>query len=333
MIANMYPSKGNCSGNFIRDQVKSLEKKGIHVNKVVKKSQNPLYYIPFLVSSIFNVFFRNHDLIHAHFVPHSALIPSLLKLKPLVVQFHGSDARIIPWKNRINYYLTKFVTIRADKIIVVSEELKSILLSRLEVPEYKIEVISVGVDTELFHPVDKEKVRRRIGIGLEEKVVLFVGRITKMKGVELIYQCASQTPSIKYIFVGKKNDNEAKDLPNCIFAGEIPHSEIPCWMNSADVLVLPSYSEGLPTVVAEALSCSVPAIVSDVGGCSEVVKDGKTGFLIEVGNAAQLMDKILYLFANEEQTNNMGREGRKDIVERYDLEVEIGRIDELYRSL
>lgn len=318
MIANMYPSKGNCSGNFIRDQVKSLEKNGIYVNKVVKKSQNILYYIPFLLSSVLNICFTDYDLVHAHFVPHSALVPAILKFKPLVVQFHGSDARIIPWKNKVNYYLTKFVTIRADRIIVVSEELKNILVSRIGVPDYKVDVISVGVDTELFHPMDKNKLRRDLGLGIEAKIVLFVGRITQLKGIDLIYQCASNTPDIQYIFIGRKSDEKGKDLDNCIFVGEVPHSEIPYWMNAADILILPSYSEGLPTVVAEALSCGIPVVVSDVGGCPEVVLDEETGFVIRTGDADQLKSRILYLFSDKEIIRKMGCAGRSDVVERYD---------------
>ncbi len=333
MIANMYPSKGNCFGNFIRDQVKSLETRGIYIDKVVKKRQHPIYYVPFLFSSMFKILLSDYDIIHAHFVPHSALIPAILKRKPFVVQFHGSDARIIPWQNKINYYLTKFVTIRADRIIAVSEELKNILVSRLDVSSSKVDVISVGVDTELFHPMDKKGVRKSLGLDVEAKIILFVGRITQLKGVELIYRCASQTPSIKYMFIGKKSDEKARDLQNCIFVGEIPHSEIPCWMNAADVLVLPSYSEGLPTVVAEALSCGIPAIVSDAGGCPEIVKGGETGFIIGTGDADQLKSKILYLFSDEEIIRKMGHLGRLDVVERYDHKHLIEKLVSVYLSL
>lgn len=333
MIANMYPSRGNCSGNFIRDQVKSLEKSGIDVNKVVKKNRNPVYYISFLGLSALKLIFSDYDLVHAHFVPHSALMPALLKRKPLVVQFHGSDARIIPWKNKFNYSLTKFVTLRADKIIAVSEEIKHILVSRFDVPSSKVEVISVGVDTELFHPMDKQKMRVKLGVNIKKDIVLFVGRITEMKGVELIYQCASQTPDVDYIFIGKKIDEKAKDLNNCAFVGEIPHSEIPNWMNAADVLVLPSYSEGLPTVVGEALSCGIPAIVSDVGGCPEVVKDEVTGFVVRTGDAEQLMDRIVHLFSDKQIIRKMGFEGRLDMVERYDHNNLINKLNYVYGSL
>ncbi len=333
MIANMYPSKNNCSGNFIRDQVKSLESRGIDVDKVVKKSRNPLYYIPFLLHSVSKLFFSDYDVIHAHFVPHSALMPAIFKRKPLVIQFHGSDARLIPWKNRFNYYLTVYVIRKADVIIAVSEEIKTILVSRFGVLSSKIEVISVGVDTEMFYPMNKQEVRMSLGIGAEKKIALFVGRITEMKGVDLLYKCASLTPDIDYVFIGKKNDEKGKTLKNCVFVGELSHSKIPLWMNAADIIVLPSYSEGLPTVVAEALSCGIPAIVSDVGGCPEIVEDGVTGFVIGVGDVNQLVDRTLSLFSEKGITQKMGNSGRLYVVERYDHKYLIDKLIVIYENL
>jgi glycosyltransferase involved in cell wall biosynthesis len=333
MIANMYPSKKDCSGNFIRDQVKSLESLGIYVDKVVKKSRNPLYYIPFLLQSVFKLIFSDYDVVHAHFVPHSALIPAIFKRRSFVIQFHGSDARLIPWRNRFNYYLTAYVISKADMIIAVSEEIKTILTSKFDVPRSKVAVISVGVDTELFSPMGKKEVRINLGLDIEKKIVLFVGRITEMKGVDLLYQCAEQTYDIDYIFVGRKNDEKGKELKNCKFIGEVAHSEIPIWMNAADVLVLPSYSEGLPTVVAEALSCGIPAIVTDVGGCSEIVKDGVTGYIIKVGDVKQLKEMILLIFLDDGMTRKMGFLGRMDVVERYGHKQLIEKLNIAYMSL
>jgi glycosyltransferase involved in cell wall biosynthesis len=333
MIANMYPSKKDCSGNFIRDQVKSLESLGIYVDKVVKKSRNPLYYIPFLLQSVFKLIFSDYDVVHAHFVPHSALIPAIFKRRSFVIQFHGSDARLIPWRNRFNYYLTAYVISKADMIIAVSEEIKTILTSKFYVPRSKVAVISVGVDTELFSPMNKNEVRNDLGLNIDKKIVLFVGRITEMKGVDLLYQCAEHTLDIEYIFIGRKNDEKGKELNNCKFVGEVSHLEIPMWMNAADVLVLPSYSEGLPTVVAEALSCGIPAIVTDVGGCSEIVKDGVTGYVIKAGDVKQLQKYIICLISDDALRYNMGIEGRKDVTKKYDHVKLIHNIVGIYELL
>ena len=333
LISNMYPKEGSYSGIFIKHQVETIEKLGIHVTKAVKTTRNPLGYFPFIFQSIYKLLFCDFDIIHAHYVPHSAFIPAMLKRikkKPLIVTFHGTDARIFPFKNRINRMLTMFVVNRSDKVIARSEEMKEVL-EKLGVANKKIVVIGAGVDTNFFHPIDKYKVREDFELPEDKHIVLYVGRLHEMKGVKLIYECAERMPKVLFVMVG---DGAVKtDVKNCLFVGEKKQEEIPLWMSASDVLILPSYSEGLPNVVMEALSCSVPAIVTDVGGCPEVVRDGKTGFVVPVGDVEMLMDKIKYLLENESLREKMGKLGRKDMIERYEQEKVIGKLKEVYESI
>ena len=333
LISNMYPTKGFCFGTFVKDQVDSMEKRGVTVSKVVKTSKNPLMYFPFIFKSVWNLLFSNYDIVHAHYVPHSALIPAILKRKPFIVRFHGDDARIFPWKNKFNYMLVKFVTDRADRIVTVSNEMAGILVDRLGVPESKISVISSGIDTTSFHPMPKKDMRDKLGLPQDKKIILFVGRLHKLKGLDLIYECAKQTPDLLYVFIGRKDGENIIDNENCMFIGEKTRKDVPMWMNAADVLVLPSYTEGLPNVVVESLSCGTPAIVSDVGGCPEVVKDGETGFVVPVGDAGMLMKRIEYLVNDDNLIQRMGRSGRDDMVERYEHENLMDRLEKVYESL
>ena len=333
LISNMYPRGGSFSGIFIKHQVESIEKLGVRVVKAVKRSRNALGYFPFIFQSVYKLLFCNYDVIHAHYVPHSALIPAAMKWikkKPLIVTFHGDDARIFPWKNRINRMLTMFVVNRSDRIIARSEEMKSVL-EKLGCSGKKIVVISAGVDTRLFHPIDKNKARADIGLPVDKHIVLYVGRLHEMKGVNDIYACAERMSEILFAMVG---DGAIKtDVGNCIFAGAKKYDEIPVWMSAADILVLPSYSEGLPNVVMEALSCGTPVIVTDVGGCPEVVRDGETGFVVSVGDVEALTDKIKYLLDNKDQCDRMGKLGRVDMVGRYEHEKVIDELKKVYISL
>jgi glycosyltransferase involved in cell wall biosynthesis len=137
-------------------------------------------------------------------------------------------------------------------------------------------------------------------------------------------------PETLFVMVG---DGDVKtNLKNCIFIGERRHEEIPLWMSAADILILPSYSEGLPNVVMEALSCGTPAIVTDVGGCPEVVRD-ETGFVVPVGDVEALMDRIKYLLENKDLREKMGKLGRKGMIERYERGKVIGKLKEVYEYL
>jgi glycosyltransferase involved in cell wall biosynthesis len=333
LISNMYPSGGNFSGVFIKRQIESIENLGVQVAKVVKRRKNPVGYFSFIFYSIYKLLFYDYDIVHAHYVPHSALVPAMMKRikkKPLTVTFHGTDARIFPWKNRINRMLTMFVVNRSDRIIARSEEMKSVL-EKLGCPGKKIVVISAGVDTSLFHPIDKNKARTDIGLPVDKHIVLYVGRLHEMKGVNDIYACAERMSEILFVMVG---DGAIKtNVGNCIFAGTKKYDEIPAWMSAADILMLPSYSEGLPNVVMEALSCGTPAIVTDVGGCPEVVKDGETGFVVPVGDVNALVERITYLLNDREMTERMSHIGRMDMIERYDRAMLMDRLKAVYEQL
>ena len=333
LISNMYPRGGSYSGIFIKHQVETIEELGIQVIKAVKTTRNPLGYFSFIFQSIYKLLFCDYDIIHAHYVPHSAFIPAMLKRikkKPLIVTFHGTDARIFPFKNRINRMLMMFVVNRSDKVIARSEEMKEVL-EKLGVLNKKIVVIGAGVDTNLFRPIDKYKAREDLELPKTKYIILFVGRLHKLKGVELIYECARNMPETLFVMVG---DGDVKtDLKNCIFIGERRHEEIPLWMSAADILILPSYSEGLPNVVMEALSCGTPAIITDVGGCPEVVRDSETGFIVPVGDVEALRERMKYLLENEDLREKMGKLGREDMIERYEQEKVIGKLKEVYESL
>jgi glycosyltransferase involved in cell wall biosynthesis len=269
-------------------------------------------------------------LIHAHYGFHSALIPALVKRKPLITTFHGSDALKEPFRNRFYYFLQKFIISRSDRIIAVSKDIENTLIRRLSADPYRIHVISCGVNTSTFMPMNKIEVRRMLGIAEEIQVVLSAGRITYMKGVDLLYKCARVMSNVLFILVGE--GPVKSDLKNCWLVGPRSHEEMPMWMNAADVFVLPSRSEGTPVVLLEALSCGIPVISTNVGGCADVIKNGQNGFLVPMGNANMLQEKISYLLEKDGIRTSMGIEGRKDMINGYDNRKIAEKIAQLYRD-
>jgi len=330
----MYPTKNLCFGTFVRDQVKSMEKRGFTIDKVVKRSRNPLQYFPFIYKSIKKLIIGDYDIIHAHYVPHAALVPAILKRnKPFIVRFHGDDARIFPFKSKLNKMLVEFVINRSDRIITVSREMSDVLVYKLGADRNKISEIASGINTSKFHPMPKDEMRKKLGLPEDQKIVLFVGRLHRYKGLDLIYECAKQTPGIQYILIGRKENADVFELENCMFVGEKNRDEIPMWLNAADIHILPSYTEGLPNAVVEALSCGTPSIVSDAGGNPEAVIDGDNGFVVSVGDAEMLREKIEYLINDDELIEKMGKRGREYVVERFEHERLMDRLKEIYDSM
>lgn len=100
------------------------------------------------------------------------------------------------------------------------------------------------------------------------------------------------------------------------FRERVNHEDIPLWISASDILVLPSLSEGRPNVILEALACEVPVVATDVGGIPELMVDGETGYLVPAKNPGELSRKINKLLENKSQRENMGKLGRKSIIQR-----------------
>lgn len=331
-LTNLYPGESLTRGIFVEDEVKGLRELGINVDLVAKTTLSPLGYIPFAAKAIHKVSFGNYDFVHAHFVPHSALIPAIIKRRPLVVTFHGSDANTFPWKSKLHFLLTFFVVRRSDRIIALSEDIRNTLVDKLKVDPRKIHVIHCsGVDTNLFKPIGRRRARVITNIHGAKPVVLFVGNLIEQKGIRHVLGAAQRLPGALFFFIGR--GHLETNLRNCVILGEKNHEELPLWMSAADVLVLPSDAEGTPSVLLEALSCETPVIATNVGGCPEVVRNGKTGFLIHPGSTDALVNRIGYLLTQSARRLRMGRAGRKDMRQQYEHSQVVEKVSELYAGL
>lgn len=330
LLTNMYPGNNNSShfGIFVKRQAESLEREGIEMVVVGRSRESVLAYISFIIRSFYNVLFARYDLVHAHYGFHSALIPSIVRKKKLIITFHGSDALVEPFRNKIYLWIQRFVIKRADHVLAVSNDVKETLINRLGAKAMNTSVISCGVNTLQFSPKDKKVIRRELGIPEDSRVVLFAGKLDYMKGMDVLYETARLMSDILFVLVG--DGKFRADLTNCRYIGPRPNEEMPKWMNAADVFVLPSRAEGTPVVLLEAMSCGIPVIATAVGGCPDLIKEGKTGYLIPAGNSEKLREKILYIIHCQPNRTAMGVEGRKKMVNNYDSTIIAKKIHDIY---
>lgn len=333
LFSNMYPAfEGDLNGIFIWRMVQKLESRGIIIKKAVKESSKNLGYFPFYAKSLKLSLDSSLDLLQAHYIPHSSLIPSLLKgKKPLIIKFHGDDARIYPYKNSLNRSLIRSMLKRADHVLTSSEEMRRGLLT-LGGKGEKITALSSGVDTSKYIPQDQRESRKLLGLPCGETLIfLFVGRLHNWKGIHEIIEAASVFRDSLFIFVGP---GKIPDHPeNCRFIGSIPHQMIKTWINAADICLLPSYTEGLSNFLMESLSCAKAVIASDIGGNPEVVNHMHTGFLIPPCNVDALSEAIGWMKNHPQERSAMGSAGRLDMIARYDEDILIDRLVGIHRML
>ena len=333
LFSNMYPAfDGDYRGIFIHQMVRDLESCGVMVKKAVNSHNSPVSYIPFYYESLRLARNKDLDLMQAEYIPHSSIIPAVFGRRnvPLILKFHGDDARIYPFKNRLYGHITRSMIHRAAYVITASDEMRTILM-RLGLDPERSATVHTGVDTRFFTPGSQGEARRILGLSVEKTIFLFVGRLHPWKGIFEIIQVARTCPDFLFIFVGP---GQVPDHPaNCVFAGQKNPTEIRQWLNAADCFLLPTYTEAIPTSVMEAFACGVPAITSDVGGCPEIVEHGKNGLLVPSRDVISLKAAVEWMNNNPDDRRRMGNHARIAVCKRYDHEILIKKLIGIHLAL
>lgn len=203
---------------------------------------------------------------------------------PSVIISGGSDALLLTRDGRRCEKIRRVLEL-ADGIIGVSENLRQ-KLSSLGVPPEKLHVVPRGVDTTRFCTGDKAAARDRLGIREQANIVLWVGRMVPVKGLDVLLNAVEilhrEGVSLRLILIGDgplRHSMETKvresGLSNVVsFLGSVSHDRLPDWYRAADVTVLSSHSEGVPNVLRESLACGTPFVATNVGGVSELLGEG-----------------------------------------------------------
>lgn len=316
VISNMYPARDCSFGVFVKHQVDALRENGVEVLTVARKKNTIPAYGPFLFKTILRLLFHSYDVVHAHYGFHSALVPAILKRRPLVVTFHGSDALLETRRNPLYFRLQKFVVARADRLIAVSSEVEGELTKALGADSSKVSLVPCGVDSDAFRPLDRGACRELSKIDPEQKVAIFVGRLEERKGLDILFQAAERLPEVLFLLIGEGPLDSGPS--NCRFLGARPNSAIPTLLCAADAFVLPSRSEGTPVVVLEAMACGLPVVATRVGGIPDLIRDWVNGFCVEAGDAAALTDRLHTLLSDRKTARQMGSRARDEVVAAYD---------------
>jgi glycosyltransferase involved in cell wall biosynthesis len=261
---------------------------------------------------------RDSDAVYANWLG-AGIIGALVNLftrKPLLVSFRGDDGYLA--RDRFFWrVLTKWVTRRSTCVAPVSAELMRIMLN-LGLPKAKCHLPQFGVDTAMFHPP------RGLRPAGDEVRLLFVGSLIPRKGLHDLLEALGdpRLRQVRLIVVGEgalaprltalceslglKEQTE--------WLGTVPPAEVARLMRSSDLLCLPSYMEGRPNVVNEAMASALPVIATRIGGIPDMVEEGKTAFLHDPGNVEELRGHIRKLVEDAELRNKMGQAGHDFLI-------------------
>jgi glycosyltransferase involved in cell wall biosynthesis len=240
--------------------------------------------------------------------PHGCATVLLAKAlrKPCVVKVHGSDLNVVANMGAARAFMKRLLP-RVSAMVTVSRA-QGDDLRALGVPDEKIALVPNGIDETRFYIRDKRESRQALGLEADGKLLVFVGRLEPAKGTgELLAafeRIRAKHPDTRLALVGegvsRPEVDRFKDKPEIggalIAPGERPFAEIPLWMGAADLVVLPSWMEGTPNVLLEALASGRACVASDVGGIPDVLADPRSGIVHrskDVDSLADALDRAL----------------------------------------
>lgn len=288
----------------------------------------------------FRAFLRKHriDLIQAYY-PHSTFFASIVgKLSGVKLVF-GARRNIGHWmkprdKRRARFLNRFFI----DKIIANAEACKLAAIEQENAKPENVIVIPNGIETELYDVIPTwipEAANTPLRIGA-------VGNIKPVKGTDILIDAAKivlqKFPDVRFEIVGDGDfDAYNKQIVDRGIAGNFKllgsQSDIPGFLSTLDIAVLPSRAEGLSNGLLEYMAAGRPCIATDVGGNGELIKNGKNGLLVPSENPQALADAIIELLENPEKAANLAKNARNDIKEKFDADLIASRFCDLCEKM
>jgi glycosyltransferase involved in cell wall biosynthesis len=313
---------------------------------------NLYYHLPFSLIKIAKkysdkVFFTTHDVMTFspnklnHFVNENYNLDNINNIKYKLSrqkQIKRSGKAYNPFRNffiKQNLFLIK-------KIFSVSEELRRALGQNTI---KNIQTINNGININdwIFDREKVEEIKKQKNL-LNKKIILFAGRLSSLKGGEVIVRVMKKVtedvPNAVLFVLGDKNDyvrNLEKFIKkeglenNIILNGGVPRTEMKFYYGLSDIVVIPSiYLDPFPTISLEAMACKKPVVATVFGGSREAIKDGLNGYVVNPLNIDLMSEKIIYLLKNPAIAEEMGKAGFKRVKEKFSTEEWIDKMLSFY---
>ena len=301
------------------------------------------------------------DLVHSHtwYADLGGHLSALLHGVPHVVTTHSLEPHR-PWKAeqlgggyRVSSWAERTAVLAADAVVAVSAGMaRDVLASYPELDPARVHVVHNGIDADVYSPAASADVLARHGIELSVPYALFVGRITRQKGLSHLLRAARDLPGQLVLCAGAPDTDEIAtetralvDELTAVRDGVVwiremlPRPDVVQLLSHATVFVCPSVYEPLGIVNLEAMACGTAVVASDVGGIPEVVDDGRTGLLAHhdaddpAAFERDLAARLGELLEDGTRAEAMGRAGRERAVAEFGWDAIARRTIEVYRSV
>jgi N-acetyl-alpha-D-glucosaminyl L-malate synthase BshA len=308
-------------------------------------------YTDALASKLYEVALDHSlDIVHMHYaIPHAVsayLAREMLRRErylPVVTTLHGTDITLVG-RDPSFLPITRFGIEQSDAVTVISRYLRDATHETF-CTGCSIEVIYNFIDANYYRRVPNPALKRELAPG-SEKILLHISTFRPIKRItdciEIVARiCERNLFPVKLIMCGDGPERaDAETLAARLgvgnrieFVGKQPQPRILEYLSAADLLLLPSQSESFGLAALEAMACEVPVIATRVGGIPEVVEEGETGYMLDVGDVAAMADAAMKILTDPQEHMRLARRGREVAVARFSTEKIIPQYEELYREV
>ncbi len=310
------------------------------------------------------------DLVHLHtwYTHFGGILAKMNYGIPMVLTVHSLEP-LRPWKREqlgggydFSCWVEKTAIEMADAVIAVSKETKTDILRLFNIPEERVHIIYNGIDLEEYKPVSTTDALTKHGVDPTVPYVLFVGRITRQKGiVHLVNAIKYMEPGFQVVLCAGAPDTPeiAREMKEAVDAAQAKHGKV-IWIDQmldkasmyqfythAAVFCCPSIYEPFGIINLEAMACETAVVASAVGGIKEVVVDGETGYLVPLQQMAEspfepldpdrfsrdLAERINVLMRDPDLRDRMGKAGRRRSEEKFSWQAIAKQTHALYATL
>jgi glycosyltransferase involved in cell wall biosynthesis len=305
---------------------------GVTNSKITEKTELDFEFIPVANKRVsgyvffFHLFktllFLNIDknvIIHAQRPDYILPFILLHRKNPKICTLHGAHIKNVSLKKGpiLGYlyeHIERYVFLHIDKVITISSETHNYYCKKYPFLKEKSITIPNGVNINIFKPLPDNNTAKEYEILSKEKVILYVGRLEKEKRVDFIIEIFKNLKNthsdLKLMIVGNGREKESlqtlvkqMSLTDIIFIESLSYEEVPRIMNCADLLIMCSLHEGMPTVVLEALACGLPVVSTDVGDLNHIISS-ETGCIFKTEEIKDIKDSISDILLNNRISKN-----------------------------
>jgi glycosyltransferase involved in cell wall biosynthesis len=330
-------------GNPMADEIRTL---GVPVDCLDIKHLRDVNAIPRIIRYLRGV---GADLVHTQLEVANILgnVSAKLLRLPSVCTIHVMPSLDVKTKTRLHQKAEWFVLRHfCDRVISVSEEARQYHIDISGTATNLVTTIYNGIDLSGFLNMDyaheRNAVRAELRIPRDANVLVTVAVLRPPKGIQYMIRALPAIlavhPNTYYLIVGSGSHHSAllEDVKKAdvkervIFAGM--RKDVSRMLAASDVFVLPTLTEALPTVLAEAMAAKLPIVASRVGGIPEMIANGQNGFLVPPEDLTGLVKACNHLLEHPEKRSDMGSEGWKTVRQKFSIERQIDQLEELYFS-